>query len=120
MNINTHPVVNGKAKIGEDTLDLPAEAVGKLTAEDKGQIVVGFRPEDADLAASTDANAFSLKVVNVEDLGSDHYLFVEIGSDEPVIVRSPGKATIEVGAKVSLAPQAGHLYRFDADGKPVR
>ena len=29
MNINTHPVVNGKAKIGEDTVDLPAEAVNK-------------------------------------------------------------------------------------------
>ena len=25
MNLNTHPVVNGKAKIGEDTVDLPAE-----------------------------------------------------------------------------------------------
>ena len=42
MNLNTHPVVNGKAKIGEDTVDLPAEAVNKLTAEDNGQIVVGF------------------------------------------------------------------------------
>ena len=40
MNLNTHPVVNGKAKIGEDTVDLPAEAVAKLTAEDNGQIVV--------------------------------------------------------------------------------
>ena len=38
MNLNTHPVVNGKAKIGEDTVDLPAEAVNKLTAEDNGQI----------------------------------------------------------------------------------
>ena len=47
MNIDTHPVVNGKAKIGEDTVDLPTEAVNKLTAEDNGQIVVGFRPEDA-------------------------------------------------------------------------
>ena len=36
MNLNTHPVVNGKAKIGEDTVDLPAEAVNKLTAEDNG------------------------------------------------------------------------------------
>ena len=63
---------------------------------------------------------WSGEVLHVEDLGSDHYLFVEIGSDEPVIVRRPGKATIDVGAKVSLAPQAGHIYRFDADGKPVR
>lgn len=68
MNINTHPVVNGKAKIGEDTVDLPAEAVNKLTAEDGGKIVVGFRPEDATLATPDDPNAFSLKVQNIEDL----------------------------------------------------
>ena len=58
MNINTHPVVNGKAKIGEDTVDLPTEAVNKLTAEDGGKIVVGFRPEDATLATPDDPNAF--------------------------------------------------------------
>ena len=68
MNINTHPVVNGKAKIGEDTVDLPTEAVNKLTAEDGGKIVVGFRPEDATLATPDDPNAFSLKVQNIEDL----------------------------------------------------
>lgn len=49
MNLNTHPVVDGKAKIGDDTLDLPAEAVNKLTPEDGGKIVVGFRPEDGSL-----------------------------------------------------------------------
>ena len=81
MNINTHPVVNGKAKIGEDTVDLPTEAVNKLTAEDNGQIVVGFRPEDAGLAPADDPNAFSLKVVNVEDLGSDGYIYGNIITD---------------------------------------
>ena len=55
-------MVNGKAKIGEDTVDLPAEAVNKLTAEDNGQIVVGFRPEDAGLAPADDPNAFSLRL----------------------------------------------------------
>ena len=61
MNINTHPVINGQAKIRCDTIDLPREAVAKLTAEDNGQIIVGFRPEDADLAAADDPNAFSLE-----------------------------------------------------------
>ena len=78
MNINIHPVVDGKAQIGEDTLDLPSEAVNKLTPDDKGRIVVGFRPEDADLADPSDTNAFSLNVVNVEDLGSDGYIYGNI------------------------------------------
>ncbi len=51
MNLNTHPVVNGKAKIGADTMELPKEALDKLTPEDNNEIVVGFRPEDASLAA---------------------------------------------------------------------
>ncbi|WEV72479.1 sn-glycerol-3-phosphate ABC transporter ATP-binding protein UgpC [Bifidobacterium sp. ESL0790] len=84
MNINTHPVVDGKAKIGGDTIDLPAEAVDKLTADDKGQIVVGFRPEDADLAAADEPNAFSLSVANVEDLGSDGYIYGNIITDGSV------------------------------------
>lgn len=84
MNINTHPVVNGKAKIGGDTIDLPAEAVNKLTADDKGQIVVGFRPEDADLASADELNAFSLNVANVEDLGSDGYIYGNIVTDGSV------------------------------------
>ena len=84
MNLNTHPVVNGKAKIGDDTLDLPAEAVNKLTPEDGGKIVVGFRPEDGSLAAPDEPNAFSLKVVNVEDLGSDGYIYGNIITDDSV------------------------------------
>lgn len=81
MNINTHPVENGKAKIGSDTIDLDPAAVDKLTPDDKGRIVVGFRPEDASLAAPDEANAFSLKVQNVEDLGSDGYIYGDIITD---------------------------------------
>lgn len=81
MNINTHPVVDGKAKIGSDTVELDKAAVAKLTPEDEDQIVVGFRPEDASLAAPEEANAFSLRVQNVEDLGSDGYIYGDIVTD---------------------------------------
>jgi multiple sugar transport system ATP-binding protein len=86
-------------------------------AEAESCTTLGARSEHITVV---EGGPWSGEVLHVEDLGSDHYLFVEIGSDEPVIVRRPGKATIEVGARVSLAPQAGHLYRFDADGKPIR
>ncbi|RYQ08357.1 sugar ABC transporter ATP-binding protein [Bifidobacterium pseudolongum subsp. globosum] len=84
MNLNTHPVVNGKAQIGADTMELPKEALDKLTPEDNNEIVVGFRPEDATLAAPDEDNAFSLKVVNVEDLGSDGYIYGNIITDDSV------------------------------------
>jgi len=89
---------------------------GKFAA-DHGCTTLGVRSEHIDVV---EGGPWSGEVLHVEDLGSDHYLFVEIGSDEPVIVRRPGKADIAVGANVSIAPRAGHLYRFDADGKPVR
>ena len=126
MNLNTHPVVNGKAKIGEDTVDLPAEAVAKLTAEDNGQIVVGFRPEDAGLAPADDPNAFSLKVVNVEDLGSDGYIYgniitdgsaaeaAQVMSDQNKLttIRVNPRALPKVGAtvKIKIDPAKMHLF----------
>ena len=126
MNINTHPVVNGKAKIGEDTVDLPAEAVNKLTAEDNNQIVVGFRPEDASLAAPDDTNAFSLKVMNVEDLGSDGYIYGNIITDgsaaeastmmsdqnKLTTIRVNPRALPKVGAtvKIKIDPAKMHLF----------
>ena len=126
MNLNTHPVVNGKAKIGEDTVDLPAEAVNKLTAEDNGQIVVGFRPEDAGLAPADDPNAFSLKVVNVEDLGSDGYIYGNIVTDgsaaeaaqvmsdqnKLTTIRVNPRALPKVGAtvKIKIDPAKMHLF----------
>jgi len=126
MNINTHPVVNGKAKIGEDTVDLPTEAVNKLTAEDNGQIVVGFRPEDASLAAPDEANAFSLKVMNVEDLGSDGYIYGNIITDgsaaeastmmsdqnKLTTIRVNPRALPKVGdtVKIKIDPSKMHLF----------
>ena len=126
MNLNTHPVVNGKAKIGEDTVDLPTEAVNKLTAEDNGQIVVGFRPEDASLAAPDEANAFSLKVMNVEDLGSDGYIYGNIITDgsaaeastmmsdqnKLTTIRVNPRALPKVGdtVKIKIDPSKMHLF----------
>ncbi|WP_291531791.1 ABC transporter ATP-binding protein, partial [Bifidobacterium sp. UBA4282] len=126
MNINTHPVINGQAKIGEDTIDLPREAVAKLTAEDNGQIIVGFRPEDADLAVADDPNAFSLKVVNVEDLGSDGYIYGNIITDgsaaeastmmsdqnKLTTVRVNPRALPKIGdtVKIKIDPTKMHLF----------
>ncbi len=83
----------------------------------EGCTTLGARSEHIDVVEN---GPWSGEVLHVEDLGSDHYIFVEIGSDEPVIVRRPGKSTIAVGTRVSLAPQRDQLHRFDADGKPIR
>ena len=119
MNLNTHPVVNGKAQIGGDTIDLPADVVSKLSPEDNGQIVIGFRPEDAGLATSEDANAFSLKVVNVEDLGSDGYIYGNIVTDNSA---SEASATMSDQNKLTTIrvnprslPKVGEVVKIKID-----
>lgn len=119
MNLNTHPVVNGRAKIGEDTIELPAEAVNKLTADDNSQIVVGFRPEDASLAAPENPNAFSLKVVNVEDLGSDGYIYGNIlteggAADESQLMSDQNKLTT-VRVNPRQLPKIGEVVKITID-----
>lgn len=119
MNISTHPVVNGHAQIGDDTIALPAEVVDKLTPEDNSQIVVGFRPEDADLASAEDANAFKLKVVNVEDLGSDGYIYGNIvtdglAADEGAVMSDQDKMTT-VRVNPRALPKVGDVVRIKID-----
>ena len=119
MNLNTHPVVNGKAKIGDDTLDLPAEAVNKLTPEDGGKIVVGFRPEDGSLAAPDEPNAFSLKVVNVEDLGSDGYIYGNIITEgsvaETTTLMSDQNKLTTIRVNPRVLPRVGEVVKIKID-----
>ncbi len=119
MNINTHPVVDGKAQIGDDTITLPAEAVNKLTPEDEGKIVLGFRPEDASLASEADPDAFQLEVVNVEDLGSDGYIYGNIvtgeenASDTTMMSDQNKMTTVRVNPR--QLPKVGDTVRIHID-----
>ena len=87
-------------------------------AETFGCHTLGLRSEHIDVVQ--DNATFTGEVVHTENLGSDTYLFVEIGASEPVIVRQEGKSPIQYGTKVGLRPRDGHIYRFDEAGKPIR
>ncbi|BDR53870.1 ABC transporter ATP-binding protein [Bombiscardovia nodaiensis] len=119
MNINIHPVVNGQAKIGEDTVSLPREAVDKLTPEDNGRIVVGFRPEDASLAGAGDSDAFSLSVANVEDLGSDGYIYGNILTDDSpaqkATVMSDQNKLTTIRVSPRQLPKVGDVVKIHID-----
>jgi multiple sugar transport system ATP-binding protein len=59
------------------------------------------------------------KVIHTEKLGSDSYLFVEVGTDEPLIVRQDGTSKYNVDDTVSVSPLPGKVHCFDAAGKPM-
>ena len=88
-------------------------------AEAEGCATLGIRSEHVDVSADG-AGLWQGEVVHAEDLGSDNYLFVEMGSDAPLIVRQEGKLKVGLGARVGLNPRAGQLHRFDAQGAPIR
>ena len=78
---------------------------------------LGIRSEDLEVVKKD--GIWSGKVVHTENLGSDSYVFVEVGSTEPMIVRLDGTSTFKLDELIHLAPQKGKLHRFDADGKPM-
>lgn len=82
---------------------------------------LGIRPEHIEVVAENDDNiVWTGTVIHAEDLGSDNFLYVEIGADEPLVVRQEGKLKIEFGTKLYLRPKFGHLHLFNQEGKPAQ
>ena len=119
MNISTHPVVNGMAMVGDDAITLPPQAVDKLTAEDGGKIILGFRPEDARLVGPEVAEAFQLKVLNVEDLGSDGYVYGNNITDgsaaESTTMMSDQNKMTTIRVNPRQLPMPGDVVRVQVD-----
>ncbi len=78
---------------------------------------VGVRSEHIDIVPS--GGAWNGKVIYSENLGSDSYIYVDIGATDPIVVRQPGKATYRAGDTLSFSPRGDMYYRFDAQGQPV-
>ncbi len=88
-------------------------------ADAHGCATLGARPEHIDVVPEG-TGMWTGEVIHAEDLGSDNFLFVDIGAGEPLVVRQPGKQAIAMGTRLTLAPRPGHLHRFDANDAPIR
>jgi multiple sugar transport system ATP-binding protein len=86
---------------------------GKYGAE-----TLGVRPEH--LEVSDREGAWSGKVIHQENLGSDNFVYIDMGGEEPVVVRADGASHYTTGAAISIAPMADKTYRFDKAGKPIK
>ncbi|GHA17751.1 sugar ABC transporter ATP-binding protein [Devosia pacifica] len=90
---------------------------GKL-AEGFNAPTVGVRGEH--LVIKPSDGVWSGEVIHSENLGSDSYIYVNVGSEEPVVVREDGATKHAVGEHVEIAPIDGRVHRFDKAGKPIR
>lgn len=87
---------------------VPAGAVGHPAT-------FGVRPEDLTPVAS--GGLFTGTVSIVEKLGEVTLAYVDIGMEEPLIVKTDGDADIRRGETLSVTAPADRLHVFDSAGK---
>ncbi|HWA19836.1 MAG TPA: ABC transporter ATP-binding protein [Devosia sp.] len=83
-----------------------------------GAQTIGLRSEH--IAIGAGEGAWNGTVIHSENLGSDSYVYVDIGEAEPLIVREDGTKKHQPDEKISVRPQKGMVYRFDNAGKPMQ
>jgi len=91
--------------------------LGNSFATRFGCTTLGIRSEHLSIADSN--QTWNGTVAHLENLGSDSFVFVDIGSDEPIVVRQEAKTAIQIGDLVGVVPDEQNLYRFDAHGQPM-
>ena len=127
MNLGKFKVEGSTAILGPARIPLSAATVNALTAEDKGMITIGFRPEGLELVSETEANSIPIQVDFVEELGSDAFVYghlagtdgqgigsAEEGSSKQLIVRVPPRTAPARGGVVYTRIIAGQQHNFSA------
>ncbi len=87
-------------------------------AEPFGAHTVGVRGEH--LVIKPSDGVWSGTVIHTENLGADSYVYLEMGTEEPVVVRLDGTNDYKSGDVVQISPMDDKIHRFDAAGKPIR
>ncbi len=85
-------------------------------AEPYGATTLGVRAEHMEIRPD---GIWSGKVIHSENLGSDSYVYADIGNEEPLIVRQDGTTPHEPGETLTFSPLEANIHRFDSDGRPV-
>jgi multiple sugar transport system ATP-binding protein len=76
---------------------------------------VGLRPEHLQIVSS--GGQWNGHVIHTEILGSDTYVYLDLGLEEPLVVRESGVSIRKPGDLLSIAPTGEHIHRFDENGR---
>ena len=101
---------------GRDTLAVFGRRSRQWVLSEGGLPGGGVPPES--LRELTNA-AWRGKVIYSENLGSDSFIYVDIGTGEPIIVRQEGKSSYNTGDQLNLGPRGNMFHRFDDAGHPL-
>ena len=80
------------------------------------KVTVGMRPEHL-LEGGGGDSELEGKVVAVEHLGGETYIYLERGGDEPLVVKAAGNSKARVDEVLPIGVPAGACYLFDSDGQ---
>ncbi|KFL28345.1 glycerol-3-phosphate ABC transporter ATPase [Devosia riboflavina] len=86
-------------------------------ADKFGCTTLGIRGEHMDIKAD---GIWEGTVIHTENLGADSYVYLDMGQEEPVVVRLDGASTYQSGSVLKVSPQEDRIHRFDTAGKPIR
>ena len=112
MNLLQASVEGDAAHVGSLRLALSPAQQQSITS---ARVVVGVRPEGLHVAANGDG--LPARIVAVEELGSDAYLYCETdidGATVPLTVRSEGLSTARAADQIVLSPLPHAVHLFDA------
>jgi multiple sugar transport system ATP-binding protein len=86
-------------------------------AESYKAYILGVRPEHLEIKEKD--GVWNGKLLLAENLGSESYLYIDIGADEPLVVRQDGSASQQPGELLHVAPVNNNVHRFDRAGDPA-
>ncbi|MBY5583218.1 ABC transporter ATP-binding protein [Rhizobium leguminosarum] len=78
---------------------------------------IGVRAEH--VCITPESPVWSGTVIHSEILGADSFVYLDIGADEPFVVREAGVSRHAPGQTLGLVPLAGHVHRFDRSGRAL-
>jgi multiple sugar transport system ATP-binding protein len=97
---------------GGDRLSLPDDFLSRLEPFTGGDHLLGFRPEDLDVARGSGTTVCRASVDLVEPMGNETFVHFRWGGS-PVLARLSGECVPRVGEAVELAIDFSRAHLFD-------
>ena len=79
---------------------------------------LGIRPEHLRPDGTGDA-ALEGEVITIERLGAESYMYVDIGQEEPLVVKAEAAVPVKHGERARIGIPAAATYLFAADGSCI-
>ena len=106
--------------IDGNRLTLPNGSTLAVTAPKSGPrpTELGIRPEHLRPDGTGDAQV-EVEVITIERLGAESYMYVDIGQEEPLVVKAEAAVPVKHGERARIGIPAAATYLFAADGTCV-